>query len=181
MAMRTALLLASLTCIGCSSQPVAEDAAPAAVAVTRNPNFTMPANASYELVAGVLELPADPKFDVEQIDGMVRAALMVGLDRRGYQLAGRGSSQLRVGYAVVHGDVVDDTQLARVFGISPGWRPQGGGTYQKGTIVLLVTDASGQRALWQGAIQGQVHREATEKERRERIQRAVERLLDQLR
>ena len=181
MPMRTAGLLTAAFFAGCASAPEPEDAAPAAVAVARSPNLQLPANATYELVAGVIELPADPKLDAERIDGMVRAALMVGLDRRGYRLGDRGATQLRVGYAVVHGDVVDDAQLARIFGVSPGWRPQGTGSYQKGTIVLLVTDGTGTRALWQGAIQGQVHREANDKARRERIERAVDGLLDQLR
>ena len=48
-------------------------------------------------------------------------------------------------------------------------------------IVQRLASRRARRYLWQGAIQGQVHREASEKARRERIQRAVERLLDQLR
>jgi len=157
-----------------------EDAAPAAVAVVRNPRFAFPREATYELVAGSVELPDDPKFDAERIDGMVRAALMVGLDRRGHPMADRGTADIRIGYAVVHGDVLDDTQLARMFGVSPGWRAPGGGSYATGTIILLVTDRAGRNALWQGAVQGQVHREYTDKQRRARIGRAVERLLDRL-
>jgi len=154
--------------------------APAAVAVTRNPSMRVPRTATYELVAGTIELPDDPDFDAARIDSMVRAALMIGMDRRGYQLAAPGTAEIRVGYAVVHGDVLDDTQLARIFGVSPGWRAPGTESYAKGTIIVLVTDASGRHALWQGAIQGQVHSRLSEKPRRERIHRAIERLLAQL-
>ena len=179
MRMVTPILLFLLTACATSSEP--DDAAPAALAVVRNPRFPLPPAATYELVAGTLELPDDPKFDAQQINGMVRAALMVGLDRRGYRPAQSGTAQLRVGYAVVHGDVLDDSQLTRIFGVSPGWRAPAGESYAKGTIIVLVTDGSGRHAIWQGAVQGQVHRELSDKARRERIGRAVERLLDRLR
>jgi len=174
-----ALVWLVAACSASSKAP--EDSAPLAVAVTRNPSVAVPATATYELVAGAVKLPDDPNFDPAKIDGMVRASLMVGLDRRGYQLANAGAAQLRVGYAVVHGDVLDDLDMTRMFGVSPGWRGAGQETYKKGTIIVLITDGQSRYAIWRGAIQGQVHRELSDKVRRERIGEAVEMLLDRLR
>ena len=163
-----------------SAEQAPKELAPLAVGILREPGFQVPAQATFELVRGVMKLPKDSAFDADKIDAAVRRALIVGFDKRGWEPGNQGQSDLRVGYAVVHGDVVGDAQLARIFGIAPGWQPHGDFVYHKGTLLVFLSDGRTGGGLWLGAIQGQVHADLSDKLRAKRIAEAVELLLDRL-
>ena len=76
--------------------------------------------------------------------------------------------------------VVGDAQLARIFGIAPGWKPKGDFIYHKGTLLVFLSDGRTRGGLWLGAIQGQVHANLSDDLRAKRIAEAVEVLLDRL-
>ena len=163
-----------------TTEEAPKELAPLAVGIVREPGFQVPRQATFELVRGVMKLPKDSAFDADKIDAAVRRALIVGFDKRGWEPGNRGQSDLRVGYAVVHGDVVGDEQLARIFGIAPGWQPHGDFVYHKGTLLVFLSDGRTGGGLWHGAIQGQVHADLSDNLRAKRIAQAVELLLDRL-
>ena len=164
-----------------SSPKEPAELAPMAIGIVRNPEFQAPAAATFELVKGVMKLPANSGFDAQKIEAAVRKALILGLDKRGWEPGAEGQADLRVGYAAVHGDVVGDKQLARIFGIAPGWQPRGEFVYHKGTLLVFISDGRTGGGLWLGAIQGQVHENLDDKVREKRIAEAVDALLARLR
>ena len=68
--------------------------------------------------------------------------------------------------------------FASLFGINPGLPSQSpsGQSYDKGTLIIDVSDKTTRRSLWRSAMQGYVTLDISEKERRERIRLLVEKM-----
>ena len=86
----------------------------------------------------------------------------------------RGSSS-RLYAAAVADDPRTDADIDRHFGINPGLPSQGpkGPSYEKGTVIIDVSDVDAHKSLWRSAMQGYVNLDLPASERKERIKRVV--------
>ena len=64
--------------------------------------------------------------------------------------------------------------INRHFGINPGLPGQKSGqTYEKGTVIIDISDPATQKSLWRSAMQGYVEMSLTQSVRQERIKSVV--------
>lgn len=153
----------------------AETSYAATVVTVKHATRTIPPGAS--LAWEPLALPgADrARLDMDKIDAQMHQAIGESLKRRGFALAGEGDYRL-VYVAALEKDLTD-ADLNQLFGINPGYAP--GSTrsvYEKGTVVIDISDPVTHESFWRAAAQGHVDYKIDDATRRLRLERLVEKM-----
>lgn len=141
------------------------------VVTVKHKSRTVPAGAVLSWNPVVYETAAATPVDMRKIDEMVQQTIHDHLTQKGFTLAGTGSYRL-VYAAALERDLTDD-DLSNLFGISPGFAPSPTG-YDKGTVVLDVSDARTHETLWRAVAQGHVDYEIDDRTRRQRLKILIE-------
>ncbi len=116
----------------------------------------------------------DPVFGDIDLNKLLRESIEGEIVSRGHRVEGRGG-EYKVSYVAALERSLSDEELDKSFGINPGLPSQSrsGQSYEKGTIIIDVSDAVSTRSLWRAAMQGYVTLDLSEKARRERVSRIV--------
>jgi hypothetical protein len=176
-----AALLLGATFPGCSSSgELPPDMAQLSVASIRGAGV-IPENGSFAWHPGSRVLIGDESLDADRIRLLVEQVLREALVERGFRPAASAAScDLLVGYVVAI-EESDHASVSEAFGMDPGLLPAASGqTYDRGTIVVQLTRPGSPAPLWRGTAQAHADVTMDEDLRRQRIERAVDRMLGDL-
>jgi hypothetical protein len=175
----TAVLLVTLVC-GCSSiQTMIEE----------SPEADFDGYATWDWFPGERQKTGDPRIDdAKQMNERIRKAVERHMEDRGY-VRSETSPQLYVDYHVTIQDEVNATVINNYYGESfypeyqialPGMQDTYQQGWTQGALLLLVFDANSKTMVWRGLAQTEVDTQGPQKEAREKIDKAVEKLLKKL-
>jgi hypothetical protein len=123
----------------------------------------------------------DPRINNDLVDTRVRTAVDRVLHARGYQAVAEGEPDFRVSYIVT----LDTKTDIHTVPVSYGWGWWGFPAtetyvdqYEQGTLILDVINASTNKLIWRGSAAARVVEGGTPKQRTQRINEAVERILE---
>ena len=116
-----------------------------------------------------------------QANALVKKWLLNKLQGKGLSLAGVGATQkegvLTVSYALISNAELSDLEMATTYGISPGLITAN----NENKITLGVAFSAAEKVLWKGAIQGIAQHDLSESMRVQRLQKALQSLVEPLR
>lgn len=170
----------SLVCFVCFSLSacVSTTSSPTPVGGTfssvQAPGLVFPAGTAFSWSRTMQFLSDDPRLDGEALDAMLRESIEDALTARGYRIVD-GATSYSVGFVAALEGALSDADIDRHFGINPGLPSQGpkGPSYEKGTVIIDVSDVDAHKSLWRSAMQGYVNLDLPASERKERIKRVV--------
>ena len=122
----------------------------------------------------------DPRFGKKSLQLLLQDAILQNLARRGYRFeSSANSSDFSVGYVLALESALGDDEMNAQYKINPGLpgNETQPGKYEKGTFIIDIIDSRGNRLLWRGAIQGFANFEMEEEQRKKRIKKVVNLLL----
>jgi uncharacterized protein DUF4136 len=145
----------------------------------RNANFA--ALRTYAWQPGAKLDTGDPRFDTPRIDREIRAVVDAALGAKGMHKTDSASVDFLIGYranmalgssTVTRQRSLEDTDAS--------WGFVGSNTvdYETGTLVLEMTDPNTRQRLWRASASAVVIERASSAERRERIRKAVQKMID---
>ncbi len=152
------------------------------------------------VTSGAADFSADieSSYYVEPVAGAARGAPVLGgipagvfietaIDRvmtdKGYRPgAAAGSGGLAVAYHVVLGETAAGSPVDAGYGMRPGLAVEHPGQqhFEKGTLVLIVTDRASGRPAWRSALEGFARLDIPEPVRQQRINEIVARMLERV-
>ena len=100
-----------------------------------------------------------------------------GLDFNPYV---RASSDFWVAYEIVLDETLGDDEVMQKYGMMAGFISSPTTRYEKGSLIVDLVDASSQRAVWRGSVQGLVAPDLPQEVRRLRLQSAIDQMLNSL-
>ena len=126
------------------------------------------------------------------VDQRVRSAVETQMQAKGFQKVDSGEPNFRVGFQLVAEDQVSYETVNSYYGGGWGYRGMYGrggagmGTsqtyaneYTMGTVVIDFFDVASHELVWRGFAEGKVHETADPQERQERVNVAVQKILEQ--
>lgn len=120
----------------------------------------------------------DPRLRRHNLDGMLRQAIVVAMQRKGYSFSQTGQVDLHIGYVAAMASDLDDRQIRELYGFDTGWQPtKNPKKYEKGSLILDIIQTQSHRHIWRGAIQANVGFDLSDSVRRQRTNKAVSQLL----
>jgi hypothetical protein len=153
---RYALILAALWLLqlgGCASDGID-------TSTTFDPLTVFPAAASYVWDDRASSLPQDPRIQQLDLSPLIREVANQEFASRGYRDAGSGDSNYRLSYQLTVNTWIGADNSRSVASLS----------------LMLVENASNRR-VWVGFTRAEIHVGLSRDERRERLRRAVSRML----
>ena len=146
---------------------------------TTEPGLRVPANASVSWSEASIRIYPDERMDVPSADRIFRGAIENEMTNKGYQMSGEGIvGQFELGFMLALSSSLDDDEMLRKFGFSPGLRSGANSKApEKGTLVVILIDSRNGRSMWRGAIEAFADLGASDTEREQRAASAVGRLL----
>jgi len=170
-------LLAALFLASCQSAEEKAAANSLMITSTANPSLRVPATGTYSWMDGSV-IVADPRLS-DEVYPILLSEIERGLARRGYRRLIAGRPDLLVGVVAALAGTLDDEEIRLAYGLDSTWLPDALSKeeYEQGTLVLDVVDARTGHSLWRGAVHAAAKFERPADERRERIERALEALL----
>lgn len=143
------------------------------------PDMEFPANALFSWAPGKSRVYDDPRFKDVDLNTMLRSSIEESLASRGYHVVQRGGSY-EISFVAALERALSDAELDAQFGINPGLptKVKTGQTYEKGTIIIDVSDPEAQRSLWRSAMQGYIAQKLSTRNRKERVRRIVEQMFN---
>jgi len=138
------------------------------------PGLAFPAGTAFSWSPTTQFLNNDPRLDDAALDAMLRDSIRDALTARGYRVVD-GPTAYRVSFVAALEGALSDADIDRHFGINPGLPSPGeqSPAYEKGTVIIDVSDVDTHKSLWRSAMQGYVNFDLPARERRERIKRVV--------
>lgn len=138
------------------------------------PGLAFPAGTSFSWSPTMQVLNNDPRLDDAALDAMLRDSIRDALTARGYQVVD-GPAAYSVSFVAALEGALSDVEIDRLFGINPGLPSQNatGPAYEKGTVIIDVSDLEAHKSVWRSAMQGYVNLDLPARERKERIKRVV--------
>lgn len=115
-----------------------------------------------------------------QLDALLQEAIVRTLQGKGYRhVASPSEGDLLVSYRVAMDDAGAGRGLGKAYGVEPSLNIDSPDPdrYEKGTLVIEVTDRPSGFTAWRSALQGFTDTGLGEAERRQRIELMVERML----
>ena len=164
------LLVSSFTAasLACGGIPVGSQAAPDA-------DFSR--YKSYDWLIGAPESPGGIPIAPEELDAMIREAVVRELTAHGYKRATARKPDFLVW---VHAAADDRERRTSVHRDRAGGNVSAAVTYRRGTLALEIVDASTGDIVFRGWAEAPILRGVAMDERRERIDDIVKRILDEL-
>ena len=124
---------------------------------------------------------SDALLPQQQASTLVKEWLLNKLQGKGLSFAGVGATQkagvLTVSYALISNAELSDLDMATTYGISPGLITAN----NENKITLGVAFSAAEKVLWKGAIQGIAQHDLSESMRVQRLQKALQSLVEPLR
>jgi hypothetical protein len=184
-AVLTALLAASMLALcGCSMQPTPPShgsipSLPFSVVATGDPAVDWEDASTFAWAQGLQQNGEDKPGENVSMDTLLQAVISNTLQVKGYRYSDvPGEGDLIVGYRVVHDDVPADREtIDTELQPSLNLNSPDPSRYEKGTLVIEVTEKSTGLTAWRSALQGFAVRDLGVTERRQRIGLMVERML----
>jgi hypothetical protein len=186
------LLIASVLAavlIGCSQQKSSATqaaripATPFSVVATGDSNFDASQARTFSWSTGMQEVSGVPRLQDVPFRDMLKESITVNMNAKGYRYLGeQGTGDLVVGYSISMNDAEMNSDAARRSGVIPSLNfstpdPE---KFEKGTIVIEVTQSATRMVAWRSALQGFSIIELDEAERRKRLDGMVQRMLSGL-
>ena len=149
---RASLAICALL-IGCSSDGIQ-------VSTTFDPLSAFPAQATFVWDDAANKLPADPRIARLELGPIIKQAAEAEFAARGYRAATGGSPDYRLSYQLVVNSWIGADNSRSI-----------------GSLSLLLVEANSGRRVWLGFGRAEVHVGLSYKERKQRIQGTLTRML----
>ena len=179
----------ALVMFGCAQQQTSSEqatkvqATPFSVVATGDSNFNASQAQTFSWSSSMQELTGVPRLNEVALRDMLKASISDNLNARGYRYQGeQGPGDLVVGYSVSLDDSEMNSDAARRSGVIPSLNfstpdPE---KYEKGTIVIEVTQSANGIVAWRSALQGFSIIDLEDADRRKRLDGMVARMLSGL-
>ena len=186
------LLIASVLAavlIGCSQQKSSSTqaaripATPFSVVATGDSNFDASQARTFSWSTGMQELSGVPRLQDVPLRDMLEDSITVNMNAKGYHYLGeQGTGDMVVGYSLSMDDAEMNSDAARRSGVIPSLNfstpdPE---KFEKGTIVIEVTQSATRMVAWRSALQGFSIIDMDDADRRRRLDGMVQRMLSGL-
>jgi len=122
----------------------------------------------------------DPRFDTKLMERTIRSAADATLASKGFQKTDSGNPDFLVGYEANLGFGTSSVTGRRSLGSNTGdfgWTVSHTVDYDTGALVLEMLDPTTDRILWEAVASTVVVERATATERKERVDKAVRKML----
>lgn len=164
---------ASIFQLGCSqNKPLSEFS----VITFRQPDFALAQGARLHWRSGVAYLFSDARKLPKGTPVYLQPEIQSRLEETGSVFVGsRNESQYGLIAVALLGDGLTAKDVLKRFGLSPSF--EASRTYEKGTIVIAITDSNSESVLWRGALQTNVNLNMSTEKRQLRVREAVRQLL----
>lgn len=175
--------------IGCTQQKTSPEQAPLvqatpfSVVATGDSNFKASQANTFSWSTGMQELTDVPRLHDVPLRDMLKDSITDNMNAKGYRYhGGQGPGDLVVGYSVSLNDAEMNSDAARRSGVIPSLNfstpdPE---KYEKGTIVIEVTQSATAIVVWRSALQGFSIIDLNDADRRKRLDGMVQRMLSGL-
>jgi hypothetical protein len=172
--------------IGCTQQKTLPEqaqrvqATPFSVVATGDSNFDASQARTFSWSTGMQELTDVPRLHDVPLRDMLKDSITDNMNAKGYRYqGGQGPGDLVVGYSVSLNDAEMNSDAARRSGVIPSLNfstpdPE---KYEKGTIVIEVTQSATAIVVWRSALQGFSIIDLDDADRRKRLDGMVQRML----
>jgi hypothetical protein len=180
-AVPTALLLALLLLAACGGVTVSQDYDPAAL--SRFPKYR-----TFDWFPGGHEVHGEGEIDDPFLDQRVRAAVAANLTSRGYQKVENRTPDFYVNHHLSVRQRMSSSGINTYYGVgsygswggvSVGMGTSPVRTYDEGTLVIDVIDATSRQLVWRGTGTKALHGSATPADSSRDIHEAVNEILKQ--
>jgi hypothetical protein len=184
-----AVSMLALMMIGCAQQQTSSgqaatvQATPFSVVATGDSNFNASQAQTFSWSSSMQELTGVPRLNEVALRDMLKDSISRNLNAKGYRYQGeQGPGDLVVGYSVSLDDSEMNSDAARRSGVIPSLNfstpdPE---KYEKGTIVIEVTQSANGIVAWRSALQGFSIIDLEDADRRKRLDGMVARMLSGL-
>ena len=164
--------------IGCAQQKSKPEqaaqiqATPFSVVATGDSNFNASQAQTFEWSSHMQELTGVPRLHDVPLGDMLNESITASMNSKGYRYHGeQGPGDLVVGYSVSLDDAELNSDAARRSGVIPSLNfstpdPE---KFEKGTIVIEVTQAATRVVVWRSALQGFSIIDLDDADRRKRL------------
>jgi hypothetical protein len=181
-----AVSMLALVMIGCAQQQTSSgqaakvQATPFSVVATGDSNFDASQARTFSWSMRMQELADVPRLHDVPLRDMLKDSITNNMNAKGYRYQGdQGPGDLVVGYSVSLDDAEMNSDAARRSGVIPSLNfstpdPE---KYEKGTIVIEVTQSATAIVVWRSALQGFSIIELDDADRRRRLDGMVQRML----
>jgi hypothetical protein len=161
-----AVSILALVMIGCAQQQTSSgqaakvQATPFSVVATGDSNFDASQARTFSWSTGMQELSGAPRLQGVPLRDMLKESITVNMNAKGYRyLDGQEVGDLVVGYSLSMDDAEMNSDAARRTGVIPSLNfstpdPE---KFEKGTIVIEVTQSATRMVAWRSALQGVFH------------------------
>jgi len=184
-----AVSMLALVMIGCAQQQTSSgqaatvQATPFSVVATGDSNFNASQAQTFSWSSSMQEVTGVPRLNDVALRDMLKDSISHNLNAKGYRYQGeQGPGDLVVGYSVSLDDSEMNSDAARRSGVIPSLNfstpdPE---KYEKGTIVIEVTQSANGIVAWRSALQGFSIIDLEDADRRKRLDGMVARMLSGL-
>lgn len=155
-------------------------ATPFSVVATGDSNFNASQAQTYSWSSSMQELTGVPRLHDVPLRDMMKDSIRSNMEAKGYRYDdGQGPGDLVVGYSVSLDDAEMNSDAARRSGVIPSLNfstpdPE---KFEKGTIVIEITESTTGVVAWRSALQGFSIIDLDDAERRNRLDGMVRRML----
>jgi len=184
-----AVSMLALVMLGCAQQQASSgqaakvQATPFSVVATGDSNFNASQAQTFSWSSSMQEVTGVPRLNDVALRDMLKDSISDNLNAKGYRYQGeQGPGDLVVGYSVSLDDSEMNSDAARRSGVIPSLNfstpdPE---KYEKGTIVIEVTQSANGIVAWRSALQGFSIIDLEDADRRKRLDGMVARMLSGL-
>ena len=184
-----AVSMLALVMLGCAQQQASSgqaatvQATPFSVVATGDSNFNASQAQTFSWSSSMQEVTGVPRLNDVALRDMLKDSITHNLNAKGYRYQGeQGPGDLVVGYSVSLDDSEMNSDAARRSGVIPSLNfstpdPE---KYEKGTIVIEVTQSANGIVAWRSALQGFSIIDLEDADRRKRLDGMVARMLSGL-
>jgi hypothetical protein len=158
------------------TQAIRAQPVPFTVVSTLDPLADVSSAASFGWAPGMREIRSDPHEDGSPDRETLENAIVNAMSKKGYEYKRRArQGDLQIGYVVVLDGAMSDKEINERYGIQPSLDLQAPDDvrYEKGTLVIDITDRDAGRSVWRGALQGFADARLSKKDRQERLNEMV--------
>jgi hypothetical protein len=166
-----------------SGQATKVQATPFSVVATGDSNFNGSQAQTFSWSSGMQEITGVPRLHDVPLKDMLKDSISDNLNAKGYRYQEeQGPGDLVVGYSVSLDDSEMNSDAARRSGVIPSlnYSTPDPEKYEKGTIVIEVTQSATGIVAWRSALQGFSIIDLDDADRRKRLDGMVQRMLSGL-
>ena len=140
-----------------------------------NPQTRIPTSGSFSFLPRSLRPLKDSRFNVVELDRLLRATMQREMQRKGYRFGTPQDSDLLVAYVVVLENQLDDAAISSRYGFKVDWSAAGTlpGIYEKGALIVDIFNGRTMLPVWRGCLHASVAPDLNEDLRRQRLSNAA--------